>query len=66
MDRPLDLLITTYDRPLSSNREMLQKRYNERYDIYCSVCDLKINADGDIDINLQRVKEGFLNENFGN
>ncbi len=66
IDRPLEMLITTNDRPLSSSRELLKKRYNERYDIYCSVCDVKISADSDINTNLERVKEGFLNENFGN
>ncbi len=66
IDRPLSMLITTDDRPLSSNAELLQKRYNERYDIYCSVCDVHINADSDIKTNAQRIKEGFLNENFGN
>lgn len=36
LDRPLDLLITTDDRPLSSNKADLEKRYNERYSIYLS------------------------------
>ncbi len=65
IDRPLSMLITTEDRPLSSNVELLKKRYNERYDIYSSVCDVKINADDDIETNAQRIKEGILNENFG-
>lgn len=64
IDRPLDLLITTLDRPLSSNRELLEERYFERYATYCFSCDVRINADGDINTNLERVKEGFLNENF--
>lgn len=64
IDRPLDLLITTFDRPLSRNRELLEERYFERYATYCFSCDVRINADGDINTNLERVKEGFLNENF--
>ena len=64
IDRPLDMLITTDDRPLSSSREALEERYFERYSLYCFASDVRINADGDINTNLKRVKEGFLNENF--
>ncbi len=66
IDRPLELLITTNDRPLSSSRELLEKLYIERYAIYCLACDVRINADCDINTNLKKIKEGFLNENFGN
>ena len=66
IDRPLDMLITTDDRPLSSSRELLEERYYERYATYCFSCDVRINADGDINTNLERIKEGFLNENFSN
>ncbi|MBO5089389.1 MAG: shikimate dehydrogenase [Clostridia bacterium] len=66
IDRPLDLLITTNDRPLSSSHELLEKRYYERYATYCLSCDVRINADGDINTNLKRIKEGFLNEDFSN
>lgn len=63
IDRPLEKLITTDDRPLSSNRELLTKRYNERYDIYCSSADIIVNSDCDLEENIRRVKEVFLNEN---
>lgn len=46
LDRHLDLLITTDDRPLSSNREALTARYNERYDKYLACCDRKICSNG--------------------
>ncbi len=57
IDRPLDMLITTDDRPLSSNIEQLKKRYEERYDIYCRSADYIINADGDIEENTKRIAE---------
>ena len=60
VDRPLPLLITTDDRPLSSNRDDLIKRYNERYDIYCSVAYKKIINDGDINNVITAIKEDFL------
>lgn len=66
IDRPLEKLITTDDRPLSSNRELLTKRYNERYDIYCSSADFIVNSDCDLKENIRRVKEVFLNENSYN
>lgn len=39
LDRPLEQLVATSDRPLSSDREALERRYRERYDIYCGCCD---------------------------
>ena len=59
IDRPLEMLITTDDRPLSSNREALEKRYYERYPIYCLSCDVRINADGDININFEKLKRAI-------
>ncbi len=44
LDRPLENLIATDDRPLSSNRDDLIKRYNERYDIYRSSADIIIDV----------------------
>lgn len=49
LDRSLELLVPTSDRPLSSDRASIEKRYNERYEIYCRVCDVKINGDGTVD-----------------
>lgn len=44
LDRSIDKLVTTSSRPLSSNYDDLKKRYDERYQIYRSVCDVRINA----------------------
>ncbi|MBR5472887.1 MAG: shikimate dehydrogenase [Clostridia bacterium] len=60
VDRPIELLITTDDRPLSSNRDDLVKRYNERYDIYCNEADKKIINDGEINTVTTAIKEDFL------
>lgn len=57
IDRPLEQLVTTDDRPLSSNRELLEKRYNERYDIYCSSADVIINAVEQLEVNIQAVAQ---------
>ena len=39
LDRPLEALVGTSDRPLSANAEQLRRRYEERYDRYCAVAD---------------------------
>jgi shikimate dehydrogenase len=59
LDRPLDALITTADRPLSSDREKLEQRYRERYDLYCAAADFTVNCVSDISKNLQTMEEGF-------
>lgn len=66
LDRSIENLTPTDDRPLSSSMEMLHKRYNERYENYCLSANLKINANGTVEQNANKIKEGFLNENSCN
>ena len=47
IDRPLASLVPTDDRPLSSTREAIEKRYSERYEIYCASADERIDASCD-------------------
>ncbi len=47
IDRPLESLMPTSDRPLSSDREAMRQRYTERYPIYLGECDERIDADCD-------------------
>lgn len=44
IDRPLSLLQATPDRPFSSSPEALAKRFEERYEIYCRVADLRVDG----------------------
>lgn len=60
IDRPLEKLVSTDDRPLSNNRDDLIKRYNERYDIYCNTADKRIANDGEIETLIDAIKEDFL------
>ena len=46
LDRPLALLTPTSDRPTASDRRQLQKRYEERYDIYRATADVTVVNDG--------------------
>ena len=50
LDRPLNELVVTADRPLSSDKESLVRRYNERYEIYRTCADFIINATGNVNI----------------
>lgn len=49
IDRPLELLITSKDRPLSSDRALLEKRYQERYPRYCAVADKVVSPASDLE-----------------
>ncbi len=46
IDRPLELLQATADRPFSADPEALKKRYEERYDIYCYTADYRVDGSG--------------------
>ncbi len=62
IDRNVENIVATSDRPLSSNREDLEKRYNERYPLYCSRCDRHIKICNDVIENMQRIKKDFYDE----
>lgn len=49
LDRDLELLAPTATRPLSSDRASIEKRYNERYEIYCQACDVRVDGNGTVD-----------------
>ena len=57
IDRPLSALTPTDDRPLSSDRDAIEKRYNERYPIYISCADARIDADTDAVTVAKRIRE---------
>lgn len=64
LDRNLDDIAATPDRPLSSTREDLEKRYKERYPIYCASTDYKINCSNEVEENVNAIKEVLNSENF--
>ena len=60
IDRPLSALIPTADRPLSSDRASIEKRYSERYGTYTSTADVRIDASENADNVASLIKEDFL------
>ena len=59
LDRPLDMLITTQDRPLSSNRADLENLYNERYELYKSSADVIIDGSKTVEEVAKIIEEDF-------
>ena len=59
LDRDIEYLVTTKDRPLSSDREKLRQRYNERYDIYLSTADKVISCSQSKEENVGMIKDDF-------
>ena len=60
LDRDLDLLIPTSDRPLSSNRADLEKRYNERYHIYKSSCDVSVDGNPQAECVMEEIYKDYI------
>ena len=60
LDRPLEDLVATNDRPLAQTSGMLAKRYKERYQIYCDCADIRIDASGSKESVVSSIKGDFL------
>ena len=59
VDRPLSKLIPTASRPLANNTDAIEKRYNERYGIYSSVCDLRIDSNTSAPMTADKIIADF-------
>ena len=57
LNRPLEDIIPTDDRPLSSNLKDLNKRFRERYDKYKASADFEIFVDGNIENSVMKILE---------
>jgi shikimate kinase len=44
LDRPIEDLIPTADRPLASDAESIRSRYRERYSRYRATCDVHVEV----------------------
>lgn len=59
LDRPIELLFPTKDRPITNTKEKLSEIYNARYHIYESSADVKIEASGTMDEILNAIIGDF-------
>ena len=59
LDRPLELLLPTEDRPLASDAAMIRRRYEERYARYCATADLLVDGSGSVDEVAQIIEKDF-------
>lgn len=57
LNRPIEDIIPTSDRPLSNDYEALKKRFDERYDIYVASADKEIFVDGVIENSVNKIME---------
>lgn len=55
LDRDIEKIQPTDDRPLSKDRESLNRLYNERYGIYLSSCDKRIQCVDEIQTNVNAI-----------
>ncbi len=60
IDRALELLTPTADRPTASDFEAMKKRFEQRYKIYNETADVKVNGSLSAEEVASIVKEEFL------
>ena len=59
LDRDPESLVPTESRPLASDREAIRNRYNERYEIYKSVADKRVDANASPQAVAKMILEDF-------
>ena len=60
LNRPLDYLLPTPDRPIASTAEAIRRRFEERHDRYLAICDVEIKTDEVIEHTVNTVREEFF------
>lgn len=59
LDRPLENIVATSNRPLSSTKQDLEKRYKERYEIYLKASDNRIFSNSTVEDTVLKIEENF-------
>ena len=59
LDRPWQKLVPTSDRPLSGTAEQIERRYRERYSLYCEACDVRIEDPDTAESAAERIGKDF-------
>ena len=66
IDRPIEFITPTADRPLSCDTEKLSARYSERYPVYLGTADIKIVPGKDRGRNAEKIIRSVSGEDTGN
>lgn len=66
IDRPIEFIKPTADRPLSCDMEKISARYSERYPIYLGTADIKIVPGIDRKRNAEKIIRSVSGEDTGN
>lgn len=59
LDRSLNLLVPTNDRPTASSNEAMKQRYEERYPIYAMTAHKRVDGDGTVEEVAHAILEDF-------
>ena len=59
IDRPLELLLPTEDRPLARTADAMRQRYEERYLRYIASCDARVHGEGTAEAAAAEIGEDF-------
>lgn len=62
LNRPLSDILPTSDRPLSSTKEALKKRFDERFPLYVKASDRIINDFSSPELTALRITENFYED----
>ena len=62
LNRDLEYIMPTDDRPLSKDREALEARFRERYSRYMGTCDMEIKSDEILEHTVSAIREDFLKQ----
>ncbi len=60
LDRALESLLPTSDRPLASTTQAIRTRYEERYDRYCATCDVRVAVDETVAHTVEFIRKDFF------
>ncbi|MBE6599764.1 MAG: shikimate dehydrogenase [Ruminococcaceae bacterium] len=60
LDRAIEKLVPTENRPTASSAEAIRKRYAERYGIYVSTSDVRVVTDESVEHTVNKIEEDFL------
>jgi shikimate dehydrogenase len=60
LDRPLEALLPTEDRPLASTADAIRRRYAERYERYCATADVRVENGRAVEEAVSMIREDFF------